>query len=215
MRRINAWRRQNGAERFVLAADLASGVDGETGQARGCAIEADASVTFFRLKPGHLLLPGRALCGAVECADIGISPRVLAEIGAKTFRNVPALWRASLPAPRTGGHKYSRGHVLVVSGSKWRTGAARLAAMAALRGGAGLVTVAGEAAALDVHAAHLTAVMLAEAGDAGALAAVLQDRTSTPSSSVRRRASARRHAKRCRPRSRPTRRARSCWTPMR
>lgn len=172
--RVNAWRAATGGR--VVAVDVPSGLDGDTGQARGAAIEADATVTFFRLKPGHLLLPGRMLCGRVERADIGIPASVLADLRPATFLNAPRLWRASLPAPSALGHKYSRGHALVLSGPMHRTGAARLAARGALRGGAGLVTIASPRDALAVNAAHLTAIMLAPCDGAAELSGLLQDR---------------------------------------
>lgn len=171
--RVNAWRRAGGGK--VVAVDVPSGLDGATGQARGAAIEADSSVTFFRLKPGHVLMPGRLLCGALRLAQIGIRPDVLPAIESATFLNGPALWRDLLPRPLAQGHKYSRGHALVVSGPASHTGAARLAANAAARIGAGLVTVAGSSGALAEHAAHLTAIMLAPCDDASALTHILAD----------------------------------------
>jgi ADP-dependent NAD(P)H-hydrate dehydratase / NAD(P)H-hydrate epimerase len=159
----------------VLAVDLPSGIDGGTGAVRGAAFRAAETVTFFRLKPGHLLLPGRLHCGAVRLAQIGIRADVLAEIAPRTFHNRPPLWRAALRPPRPGGHKYDRGHALVVSGPATATGAARLAAASALRAGAGLVTVASPPAALAVNAAHLTAVMLRRMDGAAGLAAILAD----------------------------------------
>ena len=136
------------------------------GEVRGVAINAVATVTFFRLKPGHLLLPGRIHCGAVQLADIGIPASVLAEIAPKTFANEPALWLAQFPWPKEESHKYGRGHAVVVSGPVYSTGAARLAARGALRAGAGLVTVASPRDALQVNAAQLTAIMVREADDA-------------------------------------------------
>ncbi len=144
----------------VLAVDVPSGLDADTGLPRGVCVEAAASVTFFRKKPGHLLYPGRALCGAVSVADIGLPPAVLAEIAPRTFENGPGLWTTAVPRPGWDAHKYRRGHAVVVSGPMLRTGAARLAAGAALRAGAGLVTLASPGDALAVNAAHLTAVML-------------------------------------------------------
>jgi hydroxyethylthiazole kinase-like uncharacterized protein yjeF len=144
----------------VLAVDLASGINGTTGEVMGTAVRAMRSVTFFRKKPGHLLLPGRVHCGPVEVADIGIPIAALDEIRPNTFENLPALWAHAFPVPRIDGHKYSRGHALVGSGSIAATGAARLAARAALRAGAGLVTIASPRAALAVNAAALTAVMV-------------------------------------------------------
>ncbi|NLH79396.1 MAG: NAD(P)H-hydrate dehydratase, partial [Phyllobacteriaceae bacterium] len=165
----------NAARRPVVAVDLPSGVDGATGRVMGVAIAATLSVTFFRLKPGHLLLPGRLLCGQTLVADIGIRDGVLAAIGVRTWRDQPPLWRDGLLAPALDGHKYARGHAVVVSGPMSRTGAARLAADAALRTGAGLVTLASPPDALIVNASHLTAVMLARMDGAAGLAEILAD----------------------------------------
>ena len=159
----------------VVAVDVPSGIDGTTGKVRGTAICAIATVTFFRLKPGHLLLPGRSHCGEVSVADIGIPDSVLATIAPKTFANEPALWLADFPWPKPEGHKYARGHAVVVSGPLYSTGAARLGARGALRVGAGLVTVASPRDALAVNASALTAIMVREAEDARGLASLLGD----------------------------------------
>lgn len=148
----------NGAK--VLAVDLPSGINGTTGAVMGIAVRATETVTFFRKKPAHLLLPGRIHCGRVRVADIGIAPQVLAEIKPQCFENQPAIWQARFPVPRVDAHKYARGHVLAVSGDMMATGAARMAARGALRAGAGLVTLASPRDALVVNAAALTAVMV-------------------------------------------------------
>jgi NAD(P)H-hydrate epimerase len=141
----------------VVAVDVPSGVDGATGAVLGTAPRATLTVTFFRKKPGHLLLPGRALCGNVVVADIGMPPGMLRE--AVTFENGPALWLDAFPWPKAESHKYARGHVLIAGGAAM-TGAARLAARAAARVGAGLVTLAAPKAAWPVYAASLTGTIV-------------------------------------------------------
>lgn len=158
-------RRVNALAAPVIAIDMPSGVDSETGDVRGDAIVAAITVTFHCGKPGLFLFPGRGLGGAPEILDIG-----LPFPPSRLWRNGPGLWR--LPGPGPMDHKYSRGGALLWSGPALATGASRLAAQAALRAGAGAVTLVGPAEALRVHAAHLTAVMLRE-GDAQAFARLL------------------------------------------
>ena len=165
----------NASGKPVLAVDVPSGLDGSTGRADGPVVQATATVTFFRLKPGHLLLPGRVLCGPVQLADIGIPEAVLESLGVRTFANRPSLWRAAYPWPRIDGHKYKRGHAVVFSGPPESTGAARMGARAALRVGAGLVTVAGTPAATAINATHETAVMVRAMASDGAIAEFLGD----------------------------------------
>ena len=159
----------------IIAVDMPSGVEGTGGQVLGFAPHAALTVTFFRKKCGHLLMPGRAHCGEVLVADIGIPDAVLESLGAMARENAPRLWLDVFPRPRADGHKYDRGHCVVKSGPLISTGAARLAARGALRAGAGLVTVASPPDALAVNAAHLTAIMLAECSDAGAFGLLLAD----------------------------------------
>lgn len=169
----------NAADATVLAVDVPSGVDGASGAIDGVAIEASATVTFHRLKPGHLLLPGRLHCGPVEVTDIGIPGGALAALGARTFVNRPELWRHAFPVLSADTHKYRRGHAVIVSGPASATGAGRLAARTALRIGAGLVTVATPPSALLVNAAHVTAVMVRAFDGPNGLSELLGDKRVT------------------------------------
>ena len=158
----------NGAGCPVVAVDVPSGLNGLTGQPRGASVKAELTVTFFRRKPGHVLLPGRSLCGEVVVADIGIPESVLQAIRPRDSINC----KIRPPALAVDGHKYRRGHAVVVSGGPLHTGASRLAAEAALRTGAGLVTISGSREALAVHAAQVSAIMLSDSD----LSALLADR---------------------------------------
>ncbi|MER9694466.1 NAD(P)H-hydrate dehydratase [Mesorhizobium sp. M0179] len=151
------------ARQSVVAVDLPSGVSGDSGDILGTAFRADITVTFARKKPGHLLLPGRDRCGEIVVADIGIGDDIIAQVAPRAFENKPAFWLDALPVPAVDAHKYKRGHVGVFSGGPSATGAARLAALAAARSGAGAVTVLSPANAMQVNATHLTAIMLRKA----------------------------------------------------
>ena len=159
----------------VHAVDLPSGINGTTGAVMGVAVNAAESVTFFRRKTGHALLPGRIHCGRLRVADIGIPASVLDRIKPRTWLNTPELWGEHYPLPRVDGHKYARGHAVVVSGGLSSTGAARLAARGALRGGAGLVTIASPRDALAINAAASLAVMVRPVDDADEFADFLRD----------------------------------------
>lgn len=158
----------------LIAIDVPSGLMGDTGEDRGAA-QAALTVTFFRKKPGHALLPGRLLCGEIVVAGIGIAPDALNETALTTFENDPLLWLPDLPRPSLGGNKYTRGHALIYGGYPM-TGAARLAARAAARTGAGLVTVAVPQIALPVYAAALTSIMVAPLAAPDDLSRLLADR---------------------------------------
>ncbi|MFN7398270.1 MAG: NAD(P)H-hydrate dehydratase [Sandaracinobacter sp.] len=186
----------------ILAVDIASGVEADSGAVPGPAIRAVETVTFHTPKPGHLLLPGRLHTGRLTVADIGLPPEAAscglppeaascgqppeaASCGqppeaasdgkpsgaSDLFVNAPGLW--AWPVPALDTHKYARGAAVVWSGPALMTGASRLAATAALRVGAGAVTLAGAREALLLQAAHVTAVMLAEA-DPQAFARLLE-----------------------------------------
>jgi hydroxyethylthiazole kinase-like uncharacterized protein yjeF len=142
----------------IVAVDVPSGISGDSGKPLGeLYFRADVTVTFHRLKPVHALAGGRALCGEIVVADIGL----VSEPGpAALLENSPSLWGARFPWPAVDAHKFGRGRLKVVSGEAWRTGAARLAARGGLRIGAGVVSVLSSPAALAVNAAHLEAIML-------------------------------------------------------
>lgn len=143
----------------VVAVDIPSGVDGNTGQADPHTLEADMSVTFFRKKLGHVLMPGMALCGDVNIRDIGIADDVVATTGWSVHENEPELWQDSLPFPSIDQHKYHRGHVVVLGGDHL-TGAARLASEAAMRSGAGLCTIVSSAEATPIYRSGAAHVMV-------------------------------------------------------
>jgi len=159
----------------IVAVDVPSGVDGASGVVLGAAAPARLTVTFCRPKPGHLLLPGRELAGELVVADIGIPDSVVAEVDEGLRRNDPSWWAALLPRRDARAHKYRFGHAVVVGGPAHATGATRLAARAALRVGAGLVSVAAHPEALPIYAAALTTVMTKPCADADALDRLLAD----------------------------------------
>lgn len=161
--------------RKIVAIDVPSGVAGDTGEVLGAAAAAALTVTFFRRKPGHLLYPGRALCGQTVVADIGIGENALGAIVPTAFRNRPALWAGLFPVPDAESNKYKRGQVLVVGGAAM-TGAARLAARAAARVGAGLVTLASPTQAIPIYAADFAALVVRPMDDIGDFSALLDDR---------------------------------------
>ncbi|HEX3915386.1 MAG TPA: NAD(P)H-hydrate dehydratase [Steroidobacteraceae bacterium] len=142
----------------IVAVDVPSGVMGDSGEEFGAA-PAVCTVTFVTKKPGHLLLPGREFCGDVIVADIGMPDAVLASLAPDTWENAPSLWRAKLPHWPAAGNKYSRGHALLYGGYPL-TGAARMAARAAARCGAGLTSIAVPEQAFPIYATALTSIMV-------------------------------------------------------
>ena len=162
----------------IVAIDVPSGLMGDTGEVCG-AVSTALTVTYLRKKPGHLLMPGRLLCGKVIVADIGAPPSVLQAVAPDSFENDPALWFEALPRARADGNKYGRGHALI-SGGYPMTGAARMAARAAARAGAGLTTICVPEIALPVYAASLLSIMVKPiSGAAGDFERLLEDRRLT------------------------------------
>ena len=178
----------NESGKLILAIDVPSGLDGNSGAALGSVVKATRTITFFRKKPGHVLLPGRVLCGEAVVSDIGIpdgvferSPLLVstqrgdAGIAVLCFENAPGLWQSCFPWPQLEAHKYARGHAVVVSGPALSSGAARLGARGAIRIGAGLVTLIGNSAASTINAAHTNAIMVRRVEDDEGLRAFLED----------------------------------------
>lgn len=160
-----------------VGVDVPSGIDGDGGAVRGIAPRCRATVTFFRPKPGHVLLPGRLLCGRLVVADIGIPDTVLGDIAPQTFVNEPGLWRHRLPERSLSGNKYDRGHALIAGGPM--TGAGRLAAEAARRIGAGLVTIAADPVRHGIYASGPPGTIVATVDDDDAFARLIGDRKRT------------------------------------
>jgi hydroxyethylthiazole kinase-like uncharacterized protein yjeF len=158
----------------LVAVDVPSGLLGDSGESLG-AVPAAMTVTFTRKKPGHVLLPGRELCGETVVADIGTTAGLLERIPLETWENDPALWRGDLPQLRASGNKYSRGHALLWGGYP-TSGAARMAARAAARAGAGLTTIAVAPEALPIYAAALTSIMVRAAATPADLDELLADK---------------------------------------
>ncbi|MDH5857071.1 NAD(P)H-hydrate dehydratase [Lampropedia aestuarii] len=158
----------------ICAVDMPSGVDGSTGQLLGQAAAAALTVTFSCAKPGHFLLPGKDFCGELLVADIGLDAACLQAIGSHTCLNAPALWDHLKPPALPSQHKYKRGHVVVLGGEVL-TGAARLAAQAAQRSGAGLVTIAAPASVWGVYAQALQGCMVQSFTDGDALRSIIQE----------------------------------------
>ncbi len=157
----------------VVAVDVPTGIDCTYGNVHGIAFHAVSTVTFFRRKTGHVLLPGKRYCGDVRAVDIGIATSVLADVAPQTFLNEPDFWLRYYPRLDPDGHKYDRGHAVVVSGPMESTGASRLGARAALRVGAGLVSLATSKAAFYINAAQLTSIMISAHDGPAELAEIL------------------------------------------
>lgn len=166
----------NTSQSPVVAIDIASGINASTGEAMGAAIQAQHTVSFVRPKPGHVLLPGKAHTGTLNIYDIGISGD---NVNPTHFLNAPPLWQAHFPYLSATSHKYTRGHSIVIGAPMHATGATRLAALAALRTGSGLVTVAATQEALPVYAISLLAVMVKAVNSLKELSACLADKRIT------------------------------------
>ncbi|MGB0853365.1 MAG: NAD(P)H-hydrate dehydratase [Pikeienuella sp.] len=171
---------------FLVSVDVPSGLDSDSGRVIGdAAFRADLTVTFGWAKPAHFLAQGPALCGAVEVVSLGIedahaqnaltAPHGAKQVSTAIDRHLIRLAAVDRPHIKVPGHKYTHGHVLVLSGGVGKGGAARLAARGALRIGAGAVTVGAPPSALIENAAQLNAIMLQRINGPDGLAEVLRD----------------------------------------
>ncbi len=161
-------------DRFCVAVDVPSGVHGDSGEVMGIAPKVHKTVTFFRLKPGHLLYPGRAYCGEMIVVDIGIPDSVLEEIGPSHWRNGPSSWTYGFPWPGWNDHKYSRGHAIVVGGAEM-TGAARLAVQSAMRVGAGIVSIAVPTESAVIYRVSLPEAIVRPVRDTGTFRDIIEE----------------------------------------
>lgn len=158
----------------VIAVDVPTGMNAEAGTVDPGTLKAHTTVTFTRKKTGHVLLPGKTFCGKVIVAGVGITDQTVAALETTCFENHPGLWLKNFPLPSTDGHKYARGHAVVYGGAK-RTGAACLAAAAAQKIGAGLVTLASPKEALPVYATYRASIMVDECNTVEDLKTILRD----------------------------------------
>jgi len=158
----------------VAAVDVPSGLNATTGTVSAGTLKADLTVTFCRKKTGHVLLPGKSYCGSIVVAEIGITDQTVAALKTTCFENHPALWLKDFPLPGAESHKYARGHALVYGGEK-RTGAACLAAAAAQKIGAGVVTITSPKERLPVYAGYRASIMVDECNSVEDLKAILRD----------------------------------------
>jgi hydroxyethylthiazole kinase-like uncharacterized protein yjeF len=142
----------------IIAVDMPSGLRADHANAAGCLWRADMTVTFGAKKPCHIFAPAQNFCGEVYVADIGLADYIETKTFVQSAEDGIALLKNILIP--THDHKYNRGALYVASGPRHKTGAARLAARAGLRAGAGVVTLLAPPDAMDIIAAHETAIMV-------------------------------------------------------
>lgn len=131
----------NSLAKPVLSVDIPSGLNADSGQICGTSIRASATATFAFAKIGHYQHPGAALCGELEVVDIGIPSHIAEEVGPRQYLLTPTDIRDIIEPRPLSTHKGRTGHVLILAGSPGKTGAATMTATAAMRTGAGLVTL--------------------------------------------------------------------------
>jgi NAD(P)H-hydrate epimerase len=158
----------NRSNKPVLAVDIPSGLNSDTGHPCGTCIRAHTTVTFAFAKTGHLLFPGADFTGNLEIIDIGVPPYIVEDVGPKQHLLTKDMIGNALRPRPADAHKGHTGHLLVVAGSTGKTGAAAMTAMSAVRSGAGLVTLGIPASlnmALEVQAIEAMTCPLPETGE--------------------------------------------------
>lgn len=165
--------RANQSDALKIAVDIPSGIETDSGKILGTAFKVDHTVTFFASKPGHYIMPGKDYCGVVTVVDIGIEQQDTEGERFQTHLNHPDLWQGSLVSMQQDQHKYNRGHTIVVGGAMEHVGATKLASLAALRAGSGLVSIACSQASLLAYASWVTAIMTKPYADEEALDTIL------------------------------------------
>jgi len=148
---------------YCISIDIPSGINGDTGEIQGIALQSNDTITFTRKKPGHLLSPGKEYCGNLIIVDIGIKLENL-EFKPKIFENHPDIWKNNFPWPNQKSHKYTRGYALIVCGEKM-TGASRLAARGAARIGCGLICLGVPRKAFNIYATENPIALIEEVED--------------------------------------------------
>ena len=161
---IKTIKKINKTKACKVSIDIASGINSDSGDLMPISVKAKHTITFVAPKVGHYLIPGKINSGNIHVVSIGEKKSEISKAKrlSKVKLNTPESWIKNFKWPSMIDHKYKRGHILVKSGPLTSTGASRLAAVAALRSGAGAVTLASETNALAVNASHLTSVMLKE-----------------------------------------------------
>jgi NAD(P)H-hydrate epimerase len=159
----------------VVAVDIPSGVNGDTGEADRNTLHASMTVTFFRKKLGHVIMPGLAYSGPTAIHDIGIKRGVLETTGIAAYENHPFLWQNRLRRKSLHDNKYTLGHAIILGGSRM-TGAAMLAAHSALRVRAGMCTIAAPMEAATAYQSYLPSLIYEPYGDLSLFAEHIADR---------------------------------------
>ncbi len=149
----------NKTSKVVIAIDVPSGIDADSGQISGVAVQADHTITFSLPKQGLLLYPGASYAGDVTVADIGIPKTLLTDENIQQNIITSAMVRDVFPKRSPNVHKGSCGKALIIAGSKGMTGAAALSAEAAVRSGAGLVLLGIAESLHDIMESKVTEVM--------------------------------------------------------